>query len=100
MLSGRFQLADPDRRLPSRTALVLAFGPRDRRPARTASWTRGADWMPDDSADVEVRYRDPTQMGKVYLLPAGARRDVPGYEAPDAPSDEQGPDADDPGADA
>ena len=25
-----------------------------------------------------VRYRDPTQMGKVYLLPAGVERPVPG----------------------
>ena len=29
--------------------------------------------MPADDAAVEVRYRDPTQMGKVYLLPAGYR---------------------------
>ena len=38
-----------------------------------------------------MRYRDPTQMGKVYLLPAGVERDVPGLGGPD-----QGPDADDP----
>ncbi len=96
MLSGRFQLAEPARPLPSRTALVLTFGPRARRPARAATWTRGADWMPDEQAEVEVRYRDPTQMGKVYVLPAGERRGVPGYEAPDVTDGEQGPDADDP----
>ena len=39
---------------------------------------------------VEVRYRDPTQMGKIYLQPAGVDRPVPGLGEPD-----QGPDADD-----
>ena len=38
-----------------------------------------------------VRYRDPTQMGKVYLLPAGVERPVPGRGA-----GEMGPDALDP----
>ena len=47
--------------------------------------------MPADDAVVEVRYRDPTQMGKVYLQPAGLNRPVPGLGSPD-----QGPDADDP----
>jgi formamidopyrimidine-DNA glycosylase len=47
--------------------------------------------MPADEAEVEVRYRDPTQMGKVYLLPAGVDRTVPGMGR-----DELGPDADDP----
>jgi formamidopyrimidine-DNA glycosylase len=40
----------------------------------------------------EIRYRDPTQMGKVYLLPAGIDRQVPGLT-----DGEIGPDADDPG---
>ena len=47
--------------------------------------------MPADDAPVTVRYKDPTQMGKVYLLPAGVERGVPGLGA-----DEIGPDADDP----
>jgi formamidopyrimidine-DNA glycosylase len=47
--------------------------------------------MPADNARVEVRYRDPTQMGKIYLQPAGVVRPVPGLGEPD-----QGPDADDP----
>ena len=38
-----------------------------------------------------MRYRDPTQMGKVYLQPAGVDRPVAGLGG-----DEQGPDADDP----
>ena len=76
MLTGRFQLARPGAPLPSKTAFVLAFGPRDSAPSATAEWTRGAAWMPANSEAAEVRYRDPTQMGKVYLLPAGAERPV------------------------
>lgn len=92
MLTGRFQLAAPDARLPGKTAVVLGFGPRaGAAPRDAARWTRGAAWLPEDSAPVEVRYRDPTQMGKVYLLPRGVPRPVPGL----APG-EIGPDADDP----
>jgi formamidopyrimidine-DNA glycosylase len=92
MLTGRFQLAAPGVKLPTKTALVLGFGPRSRPPAKPARWTRGADWMPADDASVEVRYRDPTQMGKVYLLPKGVARTVPGL----TDGSEMGPDADDP----
>ena len=46
--------------------------------------------MPADDASVEVRYRDPTQMGKVYVLPSGVTRAVPGLTDEDL-----GPDADD-----
>ena len=91
MLTGRFQLARPDVRLPSKTAVIVAFGARKGRPRDAARWTAGAEWLAGDNAEVEVRYRDPTQMGKVYLLPAGLDRAVPGRGA-----DEQGPDADDP----
>ena len=91
MLTGRFQLARPDDKLPTKTAVVLSFGARHARPKRSAPWTRRAEWMPADDARVEVRYRDPTQMGKVYLLPAGVGRTVPGLD-----DGELGPDADDP----
>ena len=91
MLTGRFQLARPGDKLPTKTAFVLALGGRVPMKRRVASWTRGASWIPPDDADAEVRYRDPTQMGKVYLLPAGLERNVPGLD------DELGPDADDPG---
>ena len=74
MLTGRFQLAAPGEKLPSKTALVLGFGERAGPPPKPARWMRGADWMPADDAAVEIRYRDPTQMGKVYLLPAGMAR--------------------------
>ncbi|MFL5724862.1 MAG: Fpg/Nei family DNA glycosylase [Chloroflexota bacterium] len=93
MLTGRFQLAAPGEKLPTKTAVVLAFGSRAGAPARPARWTRGADWMPADDAVVEIRYRDPTQMGKVYILPADVRRTVPGL----SDGSELGPDADDPG---
>jgi formamidopyrimidine-DNA glycosylase len=92
MLTGRFQLARPEEKLPTKTAVVLSFGPRGDAPKRVAPWTRRAAWLPPDDATVEVRYRDPTQMGKVYLLPAGVERIVPGFA-----DDELGPDADDPG---
>jgi formamidopyrimidine-DNA glycosylase len=94
MLTGRFQLAAPGAALPSKTAVVLTFGPRARRPRDAARWTANAGWMPADDAAVEVRYRDPTQMGKVYLVPAGVERPVPGLT-----DEELGPDADDPALD-
>ena len=91
MLTGRFQLARPDEKLPTKTAVVVSFGPRQTPPKRPARWTKRATWMPTDDETVEVRYRDPTQMGKVYLLPAGLDRTVPGLS-----ETELGPDADDP----
>jgi formamidopyrimidine-DNA glycosylase len=91
MLTGRFQLVDKAAvKRPSKTAFVLAFEARAGPPKDAATWTAGAAWLPADSAQPEVRYRDPTQMGKVYLLPAGVDREAPGLDA------EQGPDADDP----
>jgi len=91
MLTGRFQLASPGDKLPTKTAVVLGFGPRSRGPADAADWTRGAAWLPADDARAEIRYRDPTQMGKIYLRPAGVDRPIPGLGGT-----EQGPDADDP----
>ncbi|HLA16096.1 MAG TPA: DNA-formamidopyrimidine glycosylase family protein [Candidatus Limnocylindrales bacterium] len=90
MLSGRFQLAGPDQPRPPATALVLGFGRRDgRQRVDDARWTNRASWLPADDVTVEVRFRDPTQMGKVYLLPAGIDRKVPGMSDGDL-----GPDAD------
>jgi formamidopyrimidine-DNA glycosylase len=90
MLTGRFQLAGPGAKLPANTAVILAFGARDHGPRDAARWTRGAAWLPADAASIEVRYRDPSRMGKVYLIPAGVDRPIPGLET------DQGPDADDP----
>ncbi|HEY7132088.1 MAG TPA: DNA-formamidopyrimidine glycosylase family protein [Candidatus Limnocylindrales bacterium] len=90
MLTGRFQLAAPGAPLPTKTAVVLGFGDRPKAPRDAAKWTRRTAWMPPDAATVEIRYRDPTQMGKVYVLPAGVSRPVAGYD------EDLGPDADDP----
>lgn len=95
MLTGRFQLAaGPAVKHPSKTAVVIGLGSRaeaSRPRPPFAPWTRGADWLPPGDGRPEIRYRDPTQMGKVYLLPAGVERPVPGLGA-----GEIGPDADDP----
>ena len=91
MLTGRLQLAPPTAALPTRTAVVLAFGARAKGPRDAAKWTTRASWIPADAASAEVRYRDPTQMGKVYIVPAGVARIVPGLT-----DEELGPDADDP----
>jgi formamidopyrimidine-DNA glycosylase len=92
MLTGRFQLATASDKLPSKTAVILGFGPGSPpKGFRPAPWTRGAPWLPSPEATPEIRYRDPTQMGKVYLLPKGVERDVPGL----GPG-EMGPELDDP----
>jgi formamidopyrimidine-DNA glycosylase len=90
MLTGRFQLAAPANKRPQSTAVVLAFGPRSGPPRDAAAWTKGAAWLPADAAEAEIRYRDPSQMGKVYLAPEGVSRTIAGLE------DDQGPDADSP----
>jgi formamidopyrimidine-DNA glycosylase len=92
MLTGRLQLApDPSTKRPQKTLFVARFGPRTGSPADAATWTDGAAWIPPDESTPELRYRDATQMGKIYVLPAGVERLVPG-----ASESELGPDADDP----
>jgi len=92
MLTGRFQLAGRGERAPSGVAVELRLGSREGgAPDDAAAWTTGTSWIPADAAEPFLRYRDPTQMGKVYLLPAGVDRTVPGR----GPG-EQGPDALDP----
>jgi formamidopyrimidine-DNA glycosylase len=92
MLTGRLQLGAGSRvRRPAKTMFVLRFGRRSGAPAEAAEWTRGAEWLPADSAAPELRYRDSTQMGKVYVLPSGVERAVPGFS-----EHEMGPDADAP----
>lgn len=90
MLTGRLGLSRPGAKAFSSTALVLTFGPREALPAGVApaAWTKGAGWIPADDEPVELRYRDPKKMGKVYLLPEGVEREVVGWDA-------LGPDADD-----
>jgi formamidopyrimidine-DNA glycosylase len=92
MLTGRFQLAGRGEKAPSGVAVELRFSTRTGGPpADAAPWTAGADWVTADDAEPVLRYRDPTQMGKVYLLPRGVERVVPGRG-----EGEQGPDALDP----
>jgi formamidopyrimidine-DNA glycosylase len=92
MLTGRLGLAAPGTKALASTAFVLRFGERSEPPGDAARWTRRAGWVPPDHGPVELRYRDATRMGKVYVLPAGVVRPVAGW-------DEQGPDIDDPGLD-
>ncbi len=92
MLTGRIGLARPGARTPPRTAFVLRFGSRPAGcPADAAPWTRGADWLPGPAEAAELRYRDATQMGKVYVVLAGTERPIPGLSP-----GELGPEADDP----
>jgi formamidopyrimidine-DNA glycosylase len=93
MLTGRLQLAaTPAVKRPQKTTFVMRFGPRGGAPpADAATWTADATWIPPSDATPELRYRDPTQMGKIYLLPHDVERQVPG-----ARPEEMGPDADDP----
>lgn len=91
MLTGRLGLAAPGSKPFGSTAMVLTFGPRDGapEPGQLAAWTVGAPWLPSDGEDIELRYRDPRRMGKIYLLPEGVERQVAGWEP-------LGPDVDDP----
>jgi formamidopyrimidine-DNA glycosylase len=92
MLTGRFQLAANGEKARRGVAVEFDFGARDSAPGDSAAWTARAAWLPADDAAPCMRYLDPTQMGKVYLLPSGVERAVPGQGA-----GEQGPDALDPG---
>jgi formamidopyrimidine-DNA glycosylase len=101
MLTGRLGLAGPGTKPWPRAAALLAFGPRSgsddgqragaRRQRRRggAAWLANASWLPSADEPVELRYRDATRMGKLYLQPAGTERQIAGWT-------EQGPDADDP----
>jgi formamidopyrimidine-DNA glycosylase len=92
MLTGRLGYSAPEAKAWTGSAFVLRFGARDATPSETPSWIQGAPWLPDPDRPLEMRYRDPTRMGKVYVLPDGVARPVAGW-------DEQGPDADDPSLD-
>lgn len=89
MLTGRLGFAAPDAKPWPQTAAVLRFGRAGDAISDTAGWLAAAAWLPSPDMDIELRYRDSTRMGKIYLLPEGVSRPVAGWE-------EQGPDADDP----
>jgi len=65
MLAGRFRLAAPGERDEAALGFALGFG--------------------DAGEDVELRYLDDKQMGKVYLLPAGQRASIPALPRPGLP---------------
>lgn len=95
MLTGRLGLLPAGSKPWPRAAAVLSFEARadsppwEAAPLAPAAWLAHADWLPSADEPVELRYRDATRMGKLYVLPAGLERPVAGW-------DEQGPDADDP----
>ena len=88
MLSGRFGLAVPGAPRP-KAAVTVALGTRPGAPRPPAPWMAGAPWIPADDQELELRYLDPTRMGKLYVAPAGDSAGVPGVP-------ELGPEADDP----
>lgn len=66
MLAGLFDLLPPSTKIRATTAFALTFA--------------GADAAAPAHDATDLRYRDDTRMGKVYLLPAGAKdTEVPGY---------------------
>jgi formamidopyrimidine-DNA glycosylase len=89
MLTGRLGLGAPGSKALASTAWLLRFGGRRGPPAQSAAWTEDAAWLPADGDAIELRYRDPTRMGKIYVVPRGVTRPAAGW-------DELGPDADDP----
>jgi formamidopyrimidine-DNA glycosylase len=93
MLTGRLGLAAPGAKPWKQVAATCAFTPggAPRKKPPLPDWP-GVDaaWPPERGEPVELRYRDATRMGKIYLLPAGGpERVVAGWN-------ELGPDADDP----
>jgi formamidopyrimidine-DNA glycosylase len=65
MLAGRFRLASPGERDEAALGLSLTFVV--------------------DKGELELRYLDDKQMGKVYLAPAGKRADIPALPRPGLP---------------
>ncbi|MEP7361255.1 MAG: DNA-formamidopyrimidine glycosylase family protein [Chloroflexota bacterium] len=92
MLTGRLGVVTAGEKAWGQWAALFEFGAADAKPRRrkAGTWPAApAAWLPRRDLGVELRYRDATRMGKIYLMPAGVARPVAGW-------DEQGPDADDP----
>lgn len=91
MLTGRLGLVAAGAKAWPQWAAMFELGEMaENRPPRDHDWPgSAADWLPGRGLAVEMRYRDATRMGKIYLLPAAVERAVAGWA-------EQGPDADDP----
>ena len=93
MLTGRLGLAAPGAKAFPQTAFVMSLRRACAAATRRRAWTRGAAWLPPTTHRVELRYRDATRMGKVYLVPARRR------PARSRAGTSMGPDADDPALD-
>ena len=92
MLTGRLGVATAGEKAWPQWAAMFEFGAATAPPRRrkAGAWPPAkADWLPRRDLGVELRYRDATRMGKIYLMPADVTRPIAGW-------DEQGPDADDP----
>ena len=90
MLTGRLGFAEAGAKAWPGIAAVFTFGPIEAtRTHAAAAWVAGAAWLPAADKPIELRYRDATRMGKIYLMPAGVVRAVAGW-------DNRGPDVDDP----
>jgi len=90
MLTGRLGFATPGAKAWPGIAAIFTFGPvATERTHPAADWVSGASWLPAADSPIEMRYRDATRMGKIYLMPDGVTRQVAGW-------DERGPDADGP----
>ncbi len=89
MLTGRLGVVTAGEKAWGQWAALFEFGAATGK-ARRHKWPSAtAAWLPRRDLGVELRYRDATRMGKIYLMPSGVARLVAGW-------DEQGPDADDP----
>ncbi len=89
MLTGRLGFAVPGAKAWPQGVVTFGMGARSGPPRDAAAWTKRANGLPADDSTTEVRIRDATRMGKVYVVPEGVARPVAGWE-------ELGPDADDP----
>jgi formamidopyrimidine-DNA glycosylase len=90
MLTGRLGFAEVGAKQWPGIAGMFTFGPVSTvRTHPPADWVADAAWLPAADSPIEMRYRDATRMGKIYLMPAGVTRAVAGW-------DDRGPDADDP----
>jgi formamidopyrimidine-DNA glycosylase len=89
MLTGRLGVVTAGEKAWPQWAALFEFGAAVGKVRRHAWPAAKAAWLPRRDLGVELRYRDASRMGKIYLMPSGLARPVAGW-------DEQGPDADDP----
>jgi formamidopyrimidine-DNA glycosylase len=89
MLTGRLGVVTAGEKAWPQWAAMFEFGAATGKAKRHVWPGAKPTWLPRRDLGIELRYRDATRMGKIYLMPSGVARPVAGW-------DEQGPDADDP----